>query len=52
MTKRLLNISLHFVGGEPHSPETEELFDSVYTDFVEAVDGGDNGIESSDGTPR
>ena len=30
----------------------EELFDRVYTNFVEEVDAVDNGIDAFDGTPR
>ena len=30
----------------------EELFDRVYTNFVEEVDAVDNGINAFDGTPR
>ena len=30
----------------------EELFDRVYTNFVEEVDAVDNGISAFDGTPR
>ena len=48
-TKRLF---IYSIGGDPTSNETEELFDSVYTNFVEEVDAVDNGIESRDGLPR
>ena len=50
--KTFIHLFIYSIGGDPTSNETEELFDSVYTNFVEEVDAVDNGIESRDGLPR
>ena len=54
MYQRLFNISRHVLLGINPSEEDllEELFDRVYTSFVEEVDAVDNGISAFDGTPR
>ena len=33
-------------------PITEIVFDKVYENFIEEIDGIDNGIDQYDGTPR
>jgi uncharacterized UPF0160 family protein len=33
-------------------PITEVVFDQVYENFIEEVDGIDNGVNQYDGTPR
>ena len=43
----------HCVGIDQSDAELlEELFDRVYTNFVEEVDAVDNGVSAFDGTPR
>ena len=41
-----------FLGGNLRDYELEDLFDYVYSNLVEEVDGVDNGIESFQGTRR
>ena len=38
--------------GPLDSAVTDVLYDRIYSNFVEEVDGVDNGIADRDGTPR
>ena len=40
------------VGGQSDDGLTDELFECVYTNFVEEVDAVDNGISDKDGAAR
>ena len=40
------------IGTDQGSEVTEILYDKVYDNFVEEIDGIDNGIESVEGTRR
>ncbi len=51
----VVNESLLFVyvaGGTLSDSLVEDLFDYIYSNLIEEVDGVDNGIESYDGTRR